>query len=172
MRLPSGLPVAPRARLRQPKPPSYCDEMDIDHIAQLVTEDSGLATISVARADGTVHSSVVNAGVIEHPITGAPAVAAVARGSSWKLRRLREHPHATLVFRVGWSWASADGPVDIFGPDDTADGFDPNDIPELLRNVYRAAGGTHDDWNEYDRVMAAERRTAIFVSPHRILGVG
>jgi len=36
--------------------------------------------------------------------------------------------------------------------------------------VFVAAGGTHDDWDEYDRVMAAERRTAVFVHADRISG--
>jgi hypothetical protein len=36
--------------------------------------------------------------------------------------------------------------------------------------VFTAAGGTHDDWDEYDRVMAAEGRTAVLVEPARILG--
>jgi hypothetical protein len=38
--------------------------------------------------------------------------------------------------------------------------------------VFTAAGGTHDDWAEYDRAMAAERRTAVFVEPARISGNG
>ena len=31
-----------------------------------------------------------------------------------------------------------------------------------------AAGGTHDDWDAYDRAMAEERRTAVLVSVSRI----
>jgi len=30
--------------------------------------------------------------------------------------------------------------------------------------------GTHQDWDEFDRVMAAEGRTAVFVTPERISG--
>jgi hypothetical protein len=41
-------------------------------------------------------------------------------------------------------------------------------VPQLLRDVFAAAGGTHDDWDEYDRVMAAEGRTAVLVAPDRI----
>ena len=29
------------------------------------------------------------------------------------------------------------------------------------------AGGTHDDWDTYDRTMAQERRAAIFLTPRR-----
>jgi hypothetical protein len=34
--------------------------------------------------------------------------------------------------------------------------------------VFVAAGGTHDDWATYDRVMAEERRAAVLVSPVRV----
>jgi hypothetical protein len=37
----------------------------------------------------------------------------------------------------------------------------------VLRDIYAAAGGSHPDLAEYDRVMAAERRTAVFVRPRR-----
>jgi hypothetical protein len=40
----------------------------------------------------------------------------------------------------------------------------------LLRTVFAAAGGTHDDWDEYDRVMADERRLAVLVRPRRVYG--
>jgi hypothetical protein len=37
----------------------------------------------------------------------------------------------------------------------------------LLRDVFRAAGGTHDDWDAYDRAMADERRAAVLITPTR-----
>ena len=40
----------------------------------------------------------------------------------------------------------------------------------LLREVFTAAGGTHDDWDAYDRVMREERRTAVLVTPTRVYG--
>ena len=43
-------------------------------------------------------------------------------------------------------------------------------MPALLRDIFTAAGGTHEDWDEYDRVMAAERRTAVLVTPTRVYG--
>jgi len=63
-----------------------------------------------------------------------------------KLANLRARPRATLVFRAGWQWASAEGSCEIIGPDDPLSGFDPAALPELLRGVFRAAGGSHDDW--------------------------
>lgn len=143
---------------------------DLSSLRRLSAGDSGLATISVARSDGSVHSSVINAGVTTHPVTGADVVAAVLRGPSWKLRRIRSTGTATVLFRVGWEWASAEGPVTLIGPEDTTDGFDPAGVPQLLREVFSAAGGTHDDWDEYDRVMAEDGRTALFIELARIQG--
>ena len=40
----------------------------------------------------------------------------------------------------------------------------------LRRQVFMAAGGTHEDWAEYDRVMAAERRAVVLVTPTRVYG--
>jgi hypothetical protein len=48
----------------------------------------------------------------------------------------------------------------------------PDDLRLALRAVFVAAGGTHDDWDEYDRAMAAERRTIVFVSPDRVYSNG
>jgi len=42
----------------------------------------------------------------------------------------------------------------------------------LLREIFTAAGGTHDDFDEYDPVMASERRAAVLLTPARVYGVG
>jgi hypothetical protein len=110
----------------------------------------------------------VNAGVLDHPTTGEPVVGLVAAGGARKLTLIREARRATLAFHHGWEWVAVDGPADVAGPDDT-DIVGAAGIPELLRAVFRAAGGTHDDWDEYDRVMAAEGRTAVLVHPQRVI---
>ena len=63
---------------------------------------------------------------------------------------------------------AVEGPVDLAGPDDPLDGLDAGRVPQVLRDVFSAAGGTHDDWDEYDRVMADQRRLAVLVSPERV----
>lgn len=136
--------------------------------AGLVAADHGLCVVSTSRADGTIQSTVVNAGVLPHPVTGAAAVGFVVRGGARKLINLRARPRATIVVRAGWQWAAAEGPVELAGPDDALAGFDPADLPRLLRDVFTAAGGEHDDWATYDRVMAEERRTAVLLSPDRV----
>jgi PPOX class probable F420-dependent enzyme len=140
----------------------------IDDITNLVALDNGLASLSTVRADGTVQSTVVNAGVVDHPVSGAPVAAFVGRPATRKIANLRKNPTATLLWRAGWAWVAAEGTVELVGPDDILDGVGTKDVPVLLRQVFSAAGGQHDDWAEYDRVMAAERRVAVLLTPSRI----
>jgi PPOX class probable F420-dependent enzyme len=143
---------------------------DLEAFLALVPGDHGLVVVSTARADGTIQSSVVNAGVLDHPVTGQPLVAFVAAGGSRRLVNLRARPRATVVIRAGWQWAAVEGPTELIGPDDSYDGFDAERIRVLLRDIFTAAGGTHDNWDEYDRVMADERRVAVLVTPERTYG--
>ncbi len=144
---------------------------DLSGFAELVGGENGLCVVSTVRADGSVQSSVVNAGVLPHPRTGDESVGFVAVGGSRKLDNLRARPHAAIVVRVGFQWKAAEGPVELIGPDDPSEGIGPDDLRLLLRAVFTAAGGTHDDWDAYDRVMANERRTAVLLAPRRVYGV-
>ena len=144
--------------------------IDIEPFARLVGGDHGLAVVALALPDGTAHASVTNAGVLPHPVTGETIVGVVARGDARKLRYLRAHPRATVVLRAGWQWSAVEGPVELAGPDDPLPGVDAERLRLLLREIFTAAGGNHEDFDEYDRVMAAERRTAILLTPARLYG--
>jgi PPOX class probable F420-dependent enzyme len=145
---------------------------DLTDFARLVAGDHGLCVVSTLRSDSTIQSSVVNAGVLPHPLTGGPVVGLVARGGSRKLANLRARPRATVVVRAGWDWVAAEGAADLAGPDDALGDLDSAQIRLLLREIFSAAGGTHDDWVTYDRVMAEERRTAVLVTPGRVYSRG
>lgn len=145
---------------------------DLAAFADLVPLDHGLVVVSTTRPDGTVQSSVVNAGVLDHPLTGQPVVGLVSAGTSKRLTYLRERPRATVVIRAGWRWAGVEGPVDLAGPDDPLGDIDAERLRLLLREIFTAAGGTHEDWDTYDRVMAEERRVAVLVTPERTYGSG
>jgi len=140
---------------------------DLSPFAELVPLDHGLCVVSTLRADGGIQSTVVNAGVLDHPLTGEPVVGLVAAGSARKLRNLRADPRVTVVARAGWRWVAVDGRAQLIGPDDPHPEVDAERLRLLLRAVFAAAGGTHDDWGTYDRVMASERRTAVLVAPDR-----
>ena len=124
---------------------------DLDSFAGLIARDHGLCVVSVLRPDNSISSSVVNAGVLPHPATSTRVI-------GWGL----------VVVRAGWEWAAAEGPVQLIGPDDPAEGVDSERLRLLLREVFTAAGGSHDDWDAYDAVMAREHRTAVLLTPDRV----
>jgi PPOX class probable F420-dependent enzyme len=132
----------------------------------LSREDAGLAVVSTLRADQTVQASLVNTGIITR---GEPRLAFVTYGRV-KLANLRARPQVTTTFRKGWQWATVEGRAEIAGPDDPQPGLDAEALRLLLREIFTAAGGTHDDWAEYDRAMRDERRAAVLITPTRVYG--
>ncbi len=138
----------------------------------LAAGESGLAVISTVRADGTVQASLVNVGLLSHPATGQPALGFTTYGKV-KLANLRARPQLAITFRTGWQWATVEGRAELAGPDDAQPWLaDDDQLRLLLREVFTAAGGTHDNWDEYDRVMAAERRAVVLVAPTRVYSNG
>jgi PPOX class probable F420-dependent enzyme len=139
----------------------------LSEAAEIGSRDKFLAVVSTARADGTIQSSVVNAGLLPDPESGLDVVGFVTYGKA-KLANLRARPHVTITFRAGWQWAAIEGVARIIGPDDPAAGVDADALRLLRRAVFSAAGGTHEDWDEYDLVMERERRAAVLVTPTRV----
>jgi PPOX class probable F420-dependent enzyme len=138
----------------------------------LAAAESGLAVISTVRADGTVQASLVNVGLLPHPAGGQPVLGFTTYGKV-KIANLRARPQLAVTFRNGWQWATVEGRAELAGPDDAqpwlADG---DQLRLLLREVFTAAGGTHDNWDEYDRVMAKERRAVVLIEPSRVYSNG
>lgn len=143
---------------------------DIGDVKRFLGEENGLAVISTTQADGRVLSTIANCGVLDHPVTGTLCVGLVSAGGAARLTHIRRGSQVTIAIRRGWAWSSVTGPADIIGPDDAHESADPEEVRVLVRAVFQAAGGTHDDYDEFDRAMAEERRAAVLVSPDRILG--
>ena len=141
---------------------------DVADFERLVGREHGLSVVSTLRAGQTIQATVVNCGVLDHPVRGAPVVGFTTRGNSRKLVNLRARPRLAATVRVGWEWVTAEGPIELAGPDDPLDGLGPDGLRLLLRAVFSSAGGSHEDWDTYDRVMAQERRAAVLMSPERI----
>ena len=141
----------------------------MDEVKRLAGSEQGLCVVATTRADGSVHTSVVNAGVIAHPVSGHEVVALVARGGARKVALFQAAGRACVTFRRGWEWVGVEGHAEVTDPANPPEGVD---YPKLLRHVFVAAGGTHDDWDTYDRVMADEGRVAVFISPQRVIGNG
>lgn len=144
----------------------------LDDAVALAAGESGLAVVSTVRADGTVQASMVNVGLLPHPANGEPALAFTTYGKV-KLANLRARPQLAVTFKNGWQWATVEGRAELAGPDDSAPWLTDTDrLRLLLREVFTAAGGTHDNWDEYDRVMVRERRAVVLIAPTRVYSNG
>jgi PPOX class probable F420-dependent enzyme len=144
----------------------------LDEAVALAADDSGLAVVSTVRADATVQASLVNVGLLPHPATSEPALGFVTYGKV-KLANLRARPQLAVTFRNGWQWATVEGSAELAGPDDAQAWLTgAEQLRLLLREVFTAAGGTHSDWDEYDRVMAEQRRTVVLIAPTRVYSNG
>ncbi len=138
----------------------------------LARDDSGIAVVSTLRADHTIQSSLINAGPLAHPADGHEVLGFVTYGKV-KLGNLRARPQIALTFRQGWQWATVEGHAELAGPDDPQSWLgSEEELARLLREIFTAAGGTHDDWAEYDRTMREQRRTAVLVTPTRVYSNG
>src|SRR3984957_4212547 len=138
----------------------------------LAAADSGLAVISTVRADQTVQASLVNVGLLPHPATGEPVLGFTTYGKV-KLANLRARPQLAVTFRNGWQWATVEGRAELAGPDDAQTWLaGPDQLRVLLREMFSAAGATHDDWDTYDRVMTDERRAVVLIAPTRVYSNG
>ena len=126
--------------------------MTLDDVMVLAAREQFLAVVATVRADSTIQASLVNAGVLDHPVTGDPTLAFVTYGAA-KLRNLRDRPQVAVTFRSDWSWATIEGKAELIGPNDPHPQVDAERYRLLLREIFTAAGGQHDDWDAYDRTM-------------------
>jgi hypothetical protein len=136
----------------------------IEDVRQLIPLDHGLASLAVTRPDGSVQITVVNAGVITHPVTGTEVAAFIAHGAARKVDYLRQWPQATLLWRAGWAWVAVEGLAEIYDPSDSSG----TGRRSLFHMIAEASGNVPADWDEFDRVTVAEGRTAVLVTPKRI----
>jgi PPOX class probable F420-dependent enzyme len=141
----------------------------LDQVRELAARESGLAVVVTIRDDGSAHASVVNAGVLSHPMTGEQVIGFAVRGPRKKLANIRARRRVTVVFRSGWEWVTVEGEAEIAGPDDAREGLDPAAVRQLLREIYAAAvGGSADDWAGMDQQMTDERHSAVLVRVDRV----
>ena len=117
----------------------------LQDLIDIAGREGYLAVVSTVRADATVQSSVVNVGVLPHPLDGTEVVGFVTYGRA-KLANLRRRPQASVTVRSGWTWATVEGRAELFGPDDPQGDVDAERLRLLLRQVFTAAGGSHDNW--------------------------
>ena len=142
----------------------------IDDVQRFLGQETGLATVSTIQKDGRILSSVVNCGVLPHPITQELCVAFVSAGNAARLKHIERGSEVTVAIRREWKWVSVSGEADLFGPKYLPENFDPEQLRILLRDVFISAGGVHDDFEEYDKVMASDKRVVVCVEIEQIRG--
>jgi hypothetical protein len=59
------------------------DTITLQEAASLSSHERGLVVVSTLGANGTIQSSLVNAGVLAHPATGETILASVSVNLSW-----------------------------------------------------------------------------------------
>ena len=131
-----------------------------DALAFLEQEHSAVVT-TIGRS-GLPQATIVRAG----PYEGTMAF--VVRGGTVKLANLKRDDRCTvLVAKPDWTrYATVEGRAATHRQDNTGE----EELRMLLRRVFSAAGGTHSDWEEYDRVMREEARAVVLVTPERVYG--
>ncbi len=122
------------------------------------------AVVNTFRRSGAIQASVVKAGAYQG------GVVFVAIGSSAKLKNLRRDPRCTVtVVSPHWDrWCAVEGAVVIRDWENT----DHEALRVELREAFVACGGTHDDWDEYDRVMREDSRAIVVVRADHVYGQG
>jgi PPOX class probable F420-dependent enzyme len=145
---------------------------ELNDFTKVAAADHMFCVIATTRADGSVQASVVSAGVMRHLANETDVVVCVARGASRKLANLRARPQTTVVASEGGAWVAVEGRAELIGPHDPYPGVDAERLRLLLREAFTAAGGTHDDWETYDRVMNEDGRTVVLVTPTRVYSNG
>ncbi|MGU3293078.1 PPOX class F420-dependent oxidoreductase [Williamsia sp. M5A3_1d] len=126
-----------------------------------VHDQGVLATI---RRDGRPQLSTVNYAF--DPGTSVLRVS-ITDGRA-KTANLRRDPRAALHVSSpdGWSYAVADGPVELSAvaaaPEDDA-------VEELIA-LYRSIGGEHPDWDDYRRAMVADGRLVLRLHAENVYG--
>ena len=114
--------------------------------------------LTTFRKNGAVQMSIVTCGLYGDGVTFTTAP------SPAKLANLRRDPRCSILVSQHnwWGYVVLQGTARICTPENT----DPDELRQILRDVYQATSGqTHPDWDEYDRVMVAEGRPVVVVSP-------
>lgn len=145
-------------------------QSDLTRFASLLSTESGLLEVITIRDNGTPLVSIVNAALIPHPATGEDVIAFVSLGSAVRLRHLRKRPQISVAARRGHDWSVAEGMAELAGPNDQHEAVGPGHLAQLLREIFVAAGGQHDDFDQYDAAMADQQRCAVLVTPARFYG--
>lgn len=136
--------------------------MDLDVVVRFATENRRSVLVTIKR-DGRPQSSNVM-----HVVDDGTFLVSVTDDRA-KTRNARRDPRVSLHVSAPdfWSYVVVDGRADL-----TPVAADPgDDTVDALVAYYRAAAGEHPDWDEYRRVMVAEKRLLLRVTPEHAYGM-
>jgi uncharacterized pyridoxamine 5'-phosphate oxidase family protein len=121
--------------------------MTIDDMLPFL-ESNHLWGVTTFRKNGAAQVSILSSRVYR-----GKAVFVVA-GNTAKLANLKRDPRCSaLTVKADWSaYAVVEGTTEFH----TWDNTDHEELRLLLREIYKACGGDHPDYNEYDRLMRAQ----------------
>ena len=134
--------------------------MTIDDIQPLL-ERNNVVTFTTFRKDGRPQMSLVTAGRV-----GDALGFTTRRRNAKHYNLLRDPRCALMITNPDWrSFAVLDGDAKLIGQHNT----DPKELRDALRDVYRSsAGKEHPDWDDFDKAMMDQERSAILLNPSRI----
>jgi PPOX class probable F420-dependent enzyme len=133
-----------------------------DKIREFLAENHQ-AVLTTFRVNGAAQMSIITVG----PYRDGAAFTSTAGKA--KLANLTREPRCSLLVskQDWWGYVVLEGRAQVLAPDNT----DAAELRQALRDVYRAAAGReHPDWDDYDRAMVADRRTAVVVVPDHVYG--
>ena len=128
-------------------------------------ESTNRGVLTTFRRDGAAQMSIVTCGPYRD------GVAFTTTASRAKLLNLKRDPRCSLLVsnENWWGFVVLDGMAQII----SAENSSADEYRNALRDVYRTASGEeHSNWDEYDRAMLDDRRSAVIVIPDRTYGTG
>lgn len=139
---------------------------NIELVERIASRDHRAVVVTL-RADGSPHCALVHAGILHHPVEGTPVAAFVSWPGTAKLRHVRRHPRATLVFRDGWEWVAVEGGVELVGPGTGEGTANVEDTEAVIREILVAAG-REAEIPSNQSLLDRHQLTGVLVRPDRI----
>ena len=133
-----------------------------DNLKRFIAENRR-GVLTTFRRDGSAQMSIITCGPLQD------GVAFTTTEDRAKLKNLRRNPRCSLlVARENWAaYVVLQGNARLLSANNT----DADELRLALREAYRtAAAAEHPNWDEYDRAMMEQRRSAIIVVPEHIYG--
>ena len=115
------------------------------------------------RKNGQAQLSIVSCGPYRD---GVAFTVTSTRSKLWNLKR---DPRCSILVSQEnwWGYVVLEGHAEILSADNTG----PEELRLALRGVYRTCSGEeHSNWEEFDKAMVDDKRSAIIVVPDQVYG--